>query len=231
MELFQLLSILGLGGTLAAAALHFAIARPRRFGPPPGEPRDLVRLNLWERLVHAALVLSFLVLLVTSFVPALQGGRMTGYLLMLHTMAGAALALSLVAMMLTWAVDCRFLRHDGEWIRQGGCCRDKPEGLLAGRFDAAEKAYFWAAGILGASTLLTMMLSMVPLFGTTGQQVLYEIHRYSALVLVMATIGHTYRTTLAKPGTWRALLWGRVSAKWAKHYHALWVQPRGRDGG
>jgi cytochrome b subunit of formate dehydrogenase len=42
----------------------------------------------------------------------------------------------------------------------------------------------------------------------------------------MATIVHTYRTTVAKPGTWRALLSGRVSARWARVHHSLWWESR-----
>jgi cytochrome b subunit of formate dehydrogenase len=32
-----------------------------------------------------------------------------------------------------------------------------------------------------------------------------------------------YRTTLGKPGGWGAMLSGRVSSAWARHYHALWA--------
>jgi formate dehydrogenase subunit gamma len=228
MNLFQLLSIIGLGGTILAVGLHFVAMRPRRLAPSAKEPRDVLRLTRWERLVHWALLLTFLTLLVTSFYPALGGQRMSGYLLMLHTSAGAAFAVSLVAMMITWAVAARLEKYDGEWLRRRGCVSEGPDGIPAGRFDAAEKIYFWAVGILGTTTLLSMMLSMVPVFGTYGQAVLYEVHRYAALLVVMATTVHAYRTTLAKPGTFGALLGGRVSAKWAKYHHAIWWQQRSR---
>lgn len=231
MNLFQLLSIIGLGGTLLAVVLHFLAVRPRRFAPPASEPRDVPRLSRWERLVHWALLLTFLALLLTSFCPALVGLRMSGYLLMLHTSAGAAFAVSLVAMMITWAVDSRLLPHDAQWIRRRGCLGEGKEGVPAGRFDAAEKIYFWAVGLLGLTTLLSMMLSMIPVFGTWGQVLLFEIHRYAALLIVIATIVHAYRTTLAKPGAFGALFSGRVGAKWAKYHHALWWDQRASKGG
>jgi len=230
---FQLISLAGLGGTVLAIALHFVIARPRRGAPSAREPRDVPRLTRWERLVHAVLLLAFLVLLATSGWPTLRGERMSGYFLMVHTVAGAVFAVALVAMMITWAADARFQATDVAWLRRQKVISEGPDGAPAGRFDPIEKAYFWTAGILGLATLISTMLSMVPLFGTVGQTVLYEIHRYAALLLVMATVVHLYRTTLAKPGTLGILSTGRVSQAWANHHHALWWQQRSasRRGG
>jgi cytochrome b subunit of formate dehydrogenase len=126
---------------------------------------------------------------------------------MVHTAASAAFFVGLVAMGLVWAEDCRFGRND---LRS------------AGRFDLAQKCYFWLALGLGLALLGSTMLAMVNIFGQVGQAWMVEIHRWSALGLVMATVAHAYRQTIAKPGTWRALVDGRVSPGWAKHYHPLW---------
>jgi cytochrome b subunit of formate dehydrogenase len=67
-----------------------------------------------------------------------------------------------------------------------------------------------------------MLLSMVPLFGTAGQHLMYDIHRYAALVLMVLTLWHAYITTLAKPGGLTAVLRGRVTSGWARLYHPLW---------
>jgi formate dehydrogenase subunit gamma len=228
MTLFQLASIVGLGGTVALAAVHYLVFQPR-LDPPAAAPRDLKRYSRWERLVHAVTMVGFLVLLVTSFVPALLGRplRDFGYLLMLHTSASSLFFVGLLAMVLVWAEDCRFKKHDLVWLRQCRCCVSGGEGP-ADRFDLLQKLYFWLAAVLGLALLVSTMLAMVDLFGTAGQEWLYEIHRWTALALAMATIVHAYRTTLAKPGTWRALLSGTVSAAWAKRYHPLWYERMNR---
>jgi formate dehydrogenase subunit gamma len=244
MTAFQLASLIGLGGTALLAALHYAMRQPWR-GAPPAAPRDIKRYALWERLVHAVTMLGFLVLLVTSFVPALWGRplREFGWLLMIHTSASSLYFLGTLAMIFTWAEDCRFGRHDLEWLRRCPCTKktpgvvspEGPKGAAqkrplgsfsspADRFDPLQKLYFWFAAALGLALLGTTMLAMVNLFGSEGQAWLYEIHRWTALALTMATIAHAYRTTLAKPGTWRALVSGDVSAAWAKRHHPLWFE-------
>jgi formate dehydrogenase subunit gamma len=221
MSLFQIVSIAGIGGTLAFLPLHYLLFARRQPHPGLGE-RTVRRYNLWERLVHAALLVSFLVLAVTGFVASIGwGGPMKGYMLMFHTTCGAVFAVSVGVMLLTWAADHAFTSHDGQFLARGGCLAHHKD-LPAARFTGGDKVYFWMAAVLALAALLTMLLSMIPLLGTPGQALMYETHRYATLVLVMITIWHAYATTLAKPGTFGALISGYVSTAWAKRYHPMW---------
>jgi formate dehydrogenase subunit gamma len=221
MSLFQMISIAGIGGTLAFLPLHYLLFARRQ--PHPGlGTRTVRRYSLWERLVHVALLVSFLVLAVTGFVASIGwGGPMKGYMLMLHTTCGAVFAVSVGAMLLTWAADHAFNSHDNHFLTRCGCLTYRKD-LPAARFTGGDKVYFWLASVLTLVALLSMLLSMIPLLGTAGQALMYEAHRYSTLVLVMITIWHAYATTLAKPGTFGALVSGYVSAAWAKRYHPMW---------
>ncbi|MCX5654246.1 MAG: cytochrome b/b6 domain-containing protein [Planctomycetota bacterium] len=226
MSLFQIVSIAGIVGTLAFLPLHYLLFARRQPHPGLGQ-RTVRRYSLWERLVHLALTVSFLVLAVTGFAASIGwGGPMKGYVLMLHTTCGAVFAVSVGAMLLTWAADHAFNSHDGQFLARGGCLTYRKD-LPAARFTGSDKIYFWMAGVLALVALLTMLLSMIPLLGTPGQSLMYETHRYSTLVLVMITIWHAYATTLAKPGTLGSLISGYVSAAWAKRYHPLWGKPTG----
>ena len=218
---FQLYATVGIVAAVLAAAVHYVLVVRRR--PHPGlGMRSVLRYNLWQRLVHLALTLSFLVLTATGFYASIGwGGPMSGYLLMVHTIFGAVFAVSVAAMLVTWAAGHAFAPPDSQWLRLGGCLSAAGD-LPAGRFDAGDKVYFWLAAAAGLATLLSMLLSMTSLFGTTGQALLYDVHRWSALVLVIATIWHVYATTLAKPGALGALVSGRVSRAWAERYHPLW---------
>jgi len=229
MSLFQIASIVGIGGSLAVLPIHYHLFARRQ--PHPGlGAKGVRRYSLWERLVHLMLVASFLVLAVTGFSASIGwGGPMKGYVLMLHTTSGAVFAVAVGAMLITWAVDHAFRRADGRWIRSGGCLSTRGD-LPAGRFNAGDKIYFWAAGTLALAALLTMLLSMVNLFGTWGQALMYDGHRWSTLVLVILTVWHAYVTTLAKPGTLGALVSGYVSAAWVQRYHPLWGAGAGEAG-
>jgi len=221
MSVFQIVSIIGIGGALLAIPVHYLLIA--RQAPHPGlGMRTVRRYGLWERLVHLALLLSFLVLAVTGFGASIGwNGPMHGYSLMLHTTSGAVFAVAVACMLITWAADHAFAKPDARWFGGGGCCTPVKE-LPAGRFTAGEKVYFWLAGPLTLAALLTMLLSMVPILGTAGQHLMYQVHRWSTLVLVVATIWHAYATTLAKPGAFGSLLSGYVSEAWVKRFHPLW---------
>jgi len=221
MSLFQIVSILGIGGALAAIPVHYLLVA--RKAPPPGlGMRTVRRYGLWERLIHLVLLLCFLVLAVTGFWASIGwDGPMSGYVLMLHTTSGAVFAVAAGCMLVTWAADHAFAKPDARWFCGGGCCTPVKE-LPAGRFTAGEKVYFWLAGLLTLTALLTMLLSMIPLLGTYGQHLMYHVHRWSTLVLVVATIWHAYATTLAKPGALGALVSGYVTEGWVKRFHPLW---------
>jgi len=221
MTLFQTLSILGIGGAAGLCALHYLIVGQR--APKPALGRlSVPRYNLWERFLHLVLLATFLVLAVTSFWASIGwGGPMEGYCLMIHTTCGAVFAVAVAAMLITWAADHAFGAHDFRWLCRGGCCSTRGD-LPAGRFNAGEKIYFWVAGLATLVLLLTMLLSMIHLLGTDGQHLMYDLHRYVALALMIATIWHTYATVVAKPGGLTAIARGRVTAGWAQRYHPLW---------
>jgi formate dehydrogenase subunit gamma len=216
---------------IVAAALcpvHYVLFARRAPRPAVGA-KNVRRYGVWERLVHVALVVSFLVLAGTGFWASIGwGGPMRGYILMTHTTFGAVFAVSVAMMLVTWATDHALARADGQWLRRGGCLSAAGD-LPAGRFDAGQKLYFWFAGATTLVLLLSMLLSMIPWLGTDGQVLMYDVHRWTALALVVGTLWHLYATWLAKPGTLWSLVSGRVSAGWVNRYHPLWGKGAGSD--
>jgi len=151
-------------------------------------------LGKLKKLAYLLALLCFLVLAVTGFYPALVlGRRICGYLLMLHVTFGGVFAVCLVFLALTWAYRYRFTAEDWPWLRNviGRQPRGKflPEGC-----EAARKTAFWLI-VLGALPLmLSVVLSMSVLFGTAGQHLCADTHRYSALGFALAAVVHTYLT-------------------------------------
>jgi len=218
---FQLYATVILVAAVAILPLHYLAFARRQPRPALGD-RNVRRYGAWERLLHLALVASFLVLAYTGFDASIRwGGPMHGYMLMLHTTAGAVFAVTVALSIVTWAADHAFMRADGRWLAAGGCLSTRGD-LPAGRFNASDKLYFWLAGLLTLVALMSMLLSMIKVLGTPGQVLMYDIHRWSTLVLVVATIWHAYATTLAKQGGLGAIIFGRVTGGWLKRYHPLW---------
>ena len=59
-------------------------------------------------------------------------------------------------------------------------------GIDAGRM---RNAFFWLTLTLGVVTIVSMLVSMLPLFTPPGIETLVQVHRWSALALVMSLIG------------------------------------------
>jgi len=202
--------------------VHYLLFALRAGGPDKAGSPLIKRFTLWERFVLAATMVCLAGLVVTGFAAAVCGQLISGYLLMLHMTFAPPFILGLLGLVVTWAHDCRFEAHDLQWALGMGCLRcgkDSP----AGKFDVGQKGYFWLLAVLGVVLILSAAFSMVPLFGTNGQELLFEIHRYAGLVLLMATIVHMYNCTLARPGAWLSLLTGQVRLNWAKRYHSVWA--------
>jgi len=51
---------------------------------------------------------------------------------------------------------------------------------------------------LALPVILSIVLSMFPLFGTDGQEFLLQLHRYSALLFALVAIMYTYLVILTR---------------------------------
>ena len=132
------------------------------------------RFGLIRKLVVLGFVVTFAALTLTGLGPNLvTGTRLADWLLMAHVGSGGAFIFFLLLAALLWADECRF--RDG----------DEPS-----RFSEAMKYTFLGVVILGAVSALTMMVSMLPIFGPDGLEVLRDVHRYCALVYVAVALVH-----------------------------------------
>ena len=73
------------------------------------------------------------------------------------------------------------------------------EETLAPRFFWIPKVMFWLLLVSGLVVILTMLLSMLPLFGTEELHVLLDVHRYSGLLVVVVLVIHFYCVLLQPP--------------------------------
>ena len=75
--------------------------------------------------------------------------------------------------------------------------------------------------IMGATGILLIFKNSLPL---TFNCVMSTIHGLFAVIFVAAIIAHVYLGTIANPGTWRALIDGKVGRLWAKKHHSEWYK-------
>ena len=203
--MFQWISIIGFAVVIAGILLHsllFPCGYSPRFslGALIRKKVHLFTLLFPEqklswparirKLVFLLGLLSFCVLLVTGFGPLLFGARLHGYLLMIHaTFAPVFIGCAMIVAILG-AGQYGFNKKDAEVIH----CRCQAERVRCWLTDSGvgAKAGFWTLLFLSLPVTLTMVLSMLPLFGTHGQEVLFHAHRWCTLAFALTAIVELY---------------------------------------
>ncbi len=153
-----------------------------------GEKKWLVRLRVLAFWLGA---FSFAILFLTGFTPLVSGVRLQGYLLMLHATFAPVFLVCAMVVVLGGAAQYCFTAKDGEILSKPAEYKGGLGGILTDTGIAA-KACFWILAIMTLPLTLSMVLSMLPLFGTDMQEFLFEAHRWSALIFAAFAIFELY---------------------------------------
>lgn len=196
--MFRIIAVCGILFVVGIMTLYSAFVRGRRAIAAKGE-RTVFRFSFLERGLHALITFCVLVLGGTGFVSVfVYNAPLSGWLGLAHMAAAPVFAVTSVIILLIWAED--------------------------DRFDAWQRWFLWLTSLCAVLVMLTGLGRMCPVFSPEGQVILYEVHRYSALVLVLCMIFHLYLRTLANPGTVWAMVSGYVSPEWARRHHPSWFE-------
>ena len=154
--------------------------------------QKLTPVGLLRKLVYLLALLCFVVLVITAFYPVLvQGEHLSGYLLMVHATFAPVFAGCLAVLAVMRADNCRFDKTDWPWLQR--LLRRAPvAGPPDAKYSLVRKICFWLIVVLALPVILSIVLGMFPLFGTEGQELLLNLHRYSTLLLAAVAILHTY---------------------------------------
>jgi hypothetical protein len=203
--MFQWISIIGFGVVFAGFFLHHLIFpcgyKPRfTVGSLIRKKVHLLTLLFPEqkrslpgkirKLIFLLGLLSFCVLLLTGFGPLLFGYKLAGYWLMIHATFAPVFIGCAAIVVLLGAGQYAFNRTDADTIQHRFCSRK--DGCCVTHSGVGAKAGFWLLAALSLPVTLTMVLSMLPLFGTDGQESLFHLHRWSALFFALTAIVELY---------------------------------------
>jgi formate dehydrogenase gamma subunit len=198
-----------------------------------GAPAEIQRFSLAERWTHLVRMLSFLALLLTGYIFFYNNVSMLKMMfgtpsaaVTWHWVAGLIFLAASIYSLALWHKDARFADYDKEWLKQhGGYIGGKEVEVPAGRLNAGQKIFVWLSFglsiIMGATGVLLIFKNSLPL---TLNCLLSTIHGFTAIILVAAVLAHAYLGTIANPGTWRAMVDGKVSRLWAKKHHSEWYK-------
>jgi formate dehydrogenase subunit gamma len=230
-----------LSGTVLVLALLAVLLVAKVVGKikadDPDTGRRIQRFTNWERNIHWATAISFIVLAITGLV-ILFGKKLLiplvghdvfafiAYIFKyLHNFVGPLFIVCSVLMFFTFLRRNFFRRIDWLWFRKAGGMLTH-EHVPAGFFNAGEKSWFW----LGV-TLLGLVMSVSGLildfiaFGQTRYvlQIANYLHLLGATFYIAAAMGHIYIGTWGTPGAYHAMRHGDVDESWARAHHGVWL--------
>ncbi len=217
--MFRSLSITGFVAVLVGIVIHCIIFRPKAdelFGADRRLrildplrvlvflltllfiPQKLTLVGVLRKLVYLLALLCFVVLFVTGFFPRLVLQKpISGYWLMLHATFSPVFSACLAILAIMWAHNCRLDKNYWPWL-QKILQRQTPEMPVGEKHEFSRKVAFWIIVFLALPLILSPVLSMFPLFGTHWQELLSQLHKYTALLLALIIIIHTYLIALTE---------------------------------
>jgi len=194
--MFRTISITGFIIVFSGVILHCLVTR---FAGPLTPSKSIRRkglLRLIDVLTLPAYVAALIccdTLIITGFVPALFFEKpISGYWLMVHVSVGGVFSACLAFLVLTRAHRNRFKAADCPKLQNILNQENEFQRTNSAYFILAKKICFWLIALLALPVLMSIVLSMFPIFGTDMQHLLMQLHRYSALALALTAVIHTY---------------------------------------
>jgi formate dehydrogenase subunit gamma len=202
----------------------------------PESGRQIRRFTVWERTVHWATAISFLVLAATGLIILFgkkvllpwMGHDLFSWVAVvskyLHNFVGPLFIFCSVLLFITFVQRNFFRRWDWEWLKKGGGLLTH-EHVPAGFFNAGEKLWFWGGVVsLGLVMSITGLILDFVTFGQTRYVLQWAdfLHVVGATLYIVGAMGHIYIGTLGTPGAYHAMRYGTVDEEWARAHHEYW---------
>lgn len=218
-SMFRTVAMAGFAAVVAAILLHFIASKPKFddvFGKDRGlrilDPLRLVvflktllfieqkwsLVGVLRKLVFLLAILCFVVLVITGFTPMIFLGKsITGWWLMIHATAAPVFAACVAILAVLWADKNRLDKNYCPLLNR--ILGRNPKSTVAPeKHELKLRVCFWVILMMSLPVILSAVVSMFPIFGTHGQEVLLQIHRYSTLLLSLFAIIYLYLAALTE---------------------------------
>lgn len=229
-------------GAVAIIILLFRLLRGKIKIKAGRSPYKIQRFNNFQRLVHWITAILFVGLAITGmflwfgrelmpYIGPELGGSLMIVMKKIHDFSSPVFAISLIVLILTFLKGNFPHWRDIIWIVKGG-------GLLkwhapAGRYNAGEKIWYWAAVIGGGFLVVSGAFMLFPnLIGESRNNITYFhwVHGIAAIAMIGGAMGHIYMGTIAMEGAFECMSTGYADANWAKEHHDVWYEEMREQG-
>jgi len=192
----------------------------------------LRRFTYLERVVHWVVGVTFVLLLASGlafsypslfWLTTLFGGGPAARVL--HPWIGAVFGVGMALMIALWIRHMFLDAEDWKWLGavRAYATRDHHHVPPAGKYNAGQKLFFWAQGLLAVALVATgVPLWMPEPFTADLRSVARVLHFAASAGGGLLLIVHVYLGTIAYPGTARGMIDGKVTRGWAAVHHPRW---------
>ncbi|HEV7681445.1 MAG TPA: formate dehydrogenase subunit gamma [Pyrinomonadaceae bacterium] len=203
---------------------------------------ELLRHPVYTRVLHWSVAIFFILSLLTGFAiyspwlfrwiaPLFGGGARTRAL---HPWFGLVFEVFFLFQFINWVTPMLWTSADSRWvkrIKRYATNEDKLEAEEVGFFNGGQKLYFWVIVLSGVLFLITGVLMWFDnMVGRWVVAVSYIVHDLAGLLMLAGFVIHIYEGTAHQPGTFRSMVDGTVTDKWAWTHHPAWYRAvTGRD--
>lgn len=161
--------------------------------------KSLSSVDFSNKLLFPLTLACVIVMALTGFIPPVFfGTHLSGYLLMLHVATSPLFALCIALAGILWAHKHRFQQADWQVFRSLFSRKLSGQLTKSIKNEFWNKVCFWSVIILAVVAISSIVASMYKIFGTHGQELLLQFHRYSTLLLIILTTIYTFLVKVEK---------------------------------
>ena len=195
---------------------------------------EIVRHRLSTRAIHWTVAGLFFVCLFTGlpiwtpifgWMASLFGGLTVAR--WLHPWTGVLFFAASLWMFLHWRQDMRLEPEDKEWLgpKAVAYMKYQTDDADVGKYNGGQKLFFYAAALGALGLLVTGLLMWNPLLvPRLLSEAAILLHDLTFILFTVAIVLHIYLGTAMEPGTFRAMVRGTVSRRWARFHHGRWYR-------
>jgi formate dehydrogenase subunit gamma len=202
--------------------------------PPTG--KMIERFSSFERIAHWTMAITFCILAVSGLTMLfgkyvllpMIGHTLFGWLATLgknlHNFVGPIFMFSIVVFAAKFIRDNIPRACDITWLAKGGGVLSG-EVVPSGRFNAAEKIWFWGGVIgLGAVSSASGLVLDFPNFDQTRALMMLAniVHVIAAILFIVWSFTHIYLGTVGTTGAYEGMRNGYVDETWAREHAQYW---------
>ncbi len=199
--------------------------------------RLIERFNSAERMSHWTMAISFVVLALTGIItlfgkyvlmPILGQSAFSWVVstgLHIHNFVGPLFMFSIVVAFFIFVKDNFLNGDDFAWLFKFGGMFSAGKEMPSGRFNGAEKVWFWlGVVVLGVLVSGSGLIMLFPNWNT-AREIMAEanlVHATVAVVFACMALAHIYLGTIGTEGALQGMKEGFVDETWAREHHELW---------